>query len=255
MLRDLASAWGFDFTSVRLAAPAGNNREAGARAGRYDAFRSISREQGITLLCLGHHLEDQAETVCMRMLQGAGAGGIAGMKHEVRHDNLMIFRPLLHVGRARLREALLEAGVEWVEDASNSDTTLWRNRLRHRFFPLLKKAGADPIELFMRWQKQAAKVSERLEGGLLGIELRSDKNSCSTDWQQWQELSPPLRALLLQRMTRQLLGQACVPGRRHIELMEAWMAKGGSGGVDLSRSRLMRRNGEVLLTMAAGKFI
>jgi len=154
----------------------------------------------------------------------------------------------LQVPGEELRASLQAAGIGWLEDASNADTTLWRNRLRLHHFPSLKKAGVDPTELYMRWQRQAQLVAERLEAGVEMLELQNDGVSCSMAWHSWQQLSSELRATMLQRMMRNLFGQASVAGRRHIELVEAWMSKGGSSGVDLSRSRLMRRKGRVVLS-------
>lgn len=246
-LRGWAEARGIEFSGVRLPAPAGHNREAEARHGRYRAFETLASEHGITTLCLAHHRDDQAETVCMRMLQGAGAKGISGMRAVVQYGSLTVYRPLLHVPGLELRRALASAGVPWIEDASNRDLSLWRNHLRHRYFPALKSAGIDPTELYMRWQRMAEMTVSRLEGGLNGVKMDADRDGCSMEWHQWQRMPPELRAMQLQRMMRRLFGPACVAGKRHIELVEAWMANGGNGGVDLSRSRLMRRDDRLLL--------
>lgn len=246
-LHRLADSWGVNFLSLRLSPPSGINRESEARSGRYRAFARLAAEQGVSDVCLAHHREDQAETVCMRMLQGAGARGISAMRTVTRHGELTFYRPLLHVSKEALRAALLAAEVGWIEDVSNLDMTLWRNRLRHRLFPALKSSGVDPIELYMRWQRQAAMVSEKLEAELGGVELCSSAESCSLAWTTWRSLSAAMRATLLQRMMRQLFGVGSVAGRRHIELVETWMDQGGYGGLDLSRSRIMRKGERLVL--------
>ena len=70
-------------------------------------------------------------------------------------------------------------------------------------------------------------------------------------WEEWQHLATPMRVYLLKRMMRKLFGAAAVPGRRHILLVESWMQHGGFGGLDLSRSRLMRKDGRLYLVRKA----
>ncbi len=250
-LADQADLWGIPFFAVRLDGSSSVNREAEARDGRYRAFSELSREQGVTALCLAHHREDQAETVFMRLLQGSGVEGCQGMNPVRQHGELKIFRPLLHLSRSQLRMALKLSGVGWLEDASNSDTTLWRNRLRNRSFPAMEKAGVNPTELFLRWQKQAVRVASQIRSEVDHLQLQSDSECCWVAWKAWQLLAPPMRVYLLKRMMRQLFGATAVPGRRHILLVEAWMQHGGFGGLDLSRSRLMRKDGRLYLTRKA----
>lgn len=247
-LAEQAALWGIPFSAIRLETAPDSNREAAARSGRYEAFSQLSREQGITALCLAHHRDDQAETVFMRMLQGAGVQGIRGM-HKVRlRDGMKIFRPLLHLSRLELVTTLKNAGVTWLEDISNYDMTLWRNRLRRQVFPAMERCGIDPTELFLRWQRQAVTVSAEINSEIDHIQLHCDATGCSLPWREWESLPSMMRVYLLQRMMQRLFGQGTVAGRRHIILVEQWMQKGGFGGLDLSRSRIMRKDGRLYLT-------
>lgn len=250
-LAERAAAWGIPFYAARLE-PAGNgNREAAARHARYARFRLWAGEQGIRVLCLAHQRDDQAETVCMRLLQGAGAGGCRGMRSERHEGSLLLVRPLLHVPGALLRETLRRAGVDWLEDPSNRDTGLWRNRIRHRLFPAVERAGIRPDELFLRWQAQAELLAARLDaeaGRVLAegeAEVSEDAASAGMDvsllWRSWSACAPAVRARVLQRMMAMVLGESVTPGRRHILLVEQWTNHRGRGGLDLSRCRLQRR--------------
>ncbi|MES0371150.1 MAG: tRNA lysidine(34) synthetase TilS [Mariprofundaceae bacterium] len=246
-LAEQAALWGIPFSSVRLETSPGSNREAVARSGRYQAFHQLSQEQGLTALCLAHHRNDQAETVFMRMLQGAGVQGIRGM-HQVRlRDGLKIFRPLLHLSRSELVTSLKNAEVTWLDDISNSDMTLWRNRLRKQVFPAMEASGIDPTELFLRWQRQAVIISAEINSEIDQIHLQCDATNCSLPWREWEGLPSTMRAYLLQRMMQRLFGEGSVAGRRHILLVEQWMQQGGFGGLDLSRSRIMRKDGRLYL--------
>jgi len=242
-----ADAWGIPFSSVRLGVAPDSNREAEARSGRYEVFQTLANQSGHSDVCLAHHRNDQAETVFMRMLQGAGVHGICGMRGIRLRGGLRLFRPFLHLSRSELVEALQQAGVNWLEDVSNSDTTLWRNRLRRRTFPAMVTNGVDPVSLFLRWQHQATLVVEKVDDALSHVHFDCSEDTCTLSWQVWEGLSPMLRTYLLQRMMQQLFGEGVVAGRRHIDLMCVWMEQGGKGGLDLSRSRLMRKDGRLCL--------
>jgi len=242
-LSRLAGTWGIPFLSQRLGQAPLSNREAHARQGRYQAFQSMAKETGVFAIALGHHADDQAETVCMRMLQGAGVMGCRGIgAHSCRHD-LDIYRPLLHVRREVLKAAVEEAGIVCLDDASNVDISLWRNRIRLKLFPAMASQGVNPYALFMRWQKQAVDLAAVVSGEADRLDLHVTALACSVLWYDWQNLSQAVRAEVLQRMASSVLGEGVVLGRRHIELIEFWQKKGGRGGLDLSACRLSHRGG------------
>jgi len=242
-LAEQAAQQGIPFISDRLETASKRNREAEARRGRYALFQNWSREQNIHTLCLGHHRDDQAETVCMRLLQGAGAGGCRGMLRERQMGRLRIVRPLLHVGGHDLRRALRQAGIAWVDDPSNADVSIWRNRIRHQLFPAMAQLGYAPDSLFLRWREQAERVAAQLdaEADILLHELcRNTTHELYLPWKTWKGSTPAVRARVLQKCMALLLGDGVTPGRRHIMLVESWTQKSGRGGLDLSRCRLYR---------------
>ncbi|MDQ6953870.1 MAG: tRNA lysidine(34) synthetase TilS [Mariprofundaceae bacterium] len=234
----LAKSWGIPFTSRRLAKAPASNREARARQGRYQAFQEMAEATNITVLALGHHADDQAETVCMRMLQGSGIMGCRGIGLKSERGSLCIYRPFLHVPRLTLKQALQAAKIKWLEDASNHDLSLWRNRIRLRLFPEISANTYDPSDLFLRWQKQAVLLSATINREADTIQLHKTTSGCFISWYAWQNLSQAARAQVLQRMAPTVLGAGRVFGRRHIELIEFWQKRGGHGGLDLSSCRL-----------------
>jgi len=234
--------WGIEFYSARPGAASARNREAVARKARYAQFLCWAMDQGVTTLCLAHHRDDQAETVCMRMLQGSGVVGCAGMKPERTLNHLHIVRPLLQVPKSALQAALRQAGVGWLEDASNQDTSLMRNHIRYDLFPEMRRIGVDPTILFGRWQQQAVRLAVLLGTRASIAEIQREDSMVSVSWNVWRKMPGPVRACVLQRMTSILFGEGVVLGRRHIELAELWLAKGGHGGIDLSRCRLWHRS-------------
>jgi tRNA(Ile)-lysidine synthase len=113
--------------------PAG--QEGAARAARYQALWRAAAELGCGWLATGHTLDDQAETVLLQLLRGAGPEGLAGM--TVRSGRLL--RPLLGVRRAETRDCCAAVGVDWREDPTNQEPGPLRNRVRQRLLPLLEE--------------------------------------------------------------------------------------------------------------------
>jgi len=103
---------------------------ARARAARYAAFTQIMGETGLSDLLLGHHADDQAETLLMRRGAASGPSGLAGMAASVEKAAYRLVRPLLGIPGGMLREHLRQAGIGWAEDPGNSNGVATRSRLR-----------------------------------------------------------------------------------------------------------------------------
>jgi tRNA(Ile)-lysidine synthase len=110
--------------------------EAAARAARHAALEAAADRVGAVRIALGHTADDQAETVLMRLMEGAGVRGLAGIP-PVRGR---FIRPLLEVRHRHAVIALEAAGLPWIEDPSNDDPKFLRNRVRHELLPLLATA-------------------------------------------------------------------------------------------------------------------
>ena len=134
-VEELARQWGAPASVERVSIPVGRGQspEAAARAARYVAFRRAAERVGASRTALGHTADDQAETVLMRLLQGAGPRGIAGIP-PVRGPYI---RPLLEVRRHQIEAELRRLGVAWREDPTNRDPKFLRNRIRHDLLPFL----------------------------------------------------------------------------------------------------------------------
>jgi tRNA(Ile)-lysidine synthase len=122
-------------TPADLAPHRAAGQEGAARAARYEALWRAAGELGCGWLATGHTLDDQAETVLLQLLRGAGPDGLAGM--PVRSGRLL--RPLLGVRRAEARGCCSAVGMRWREDPTNQDPGPLRNRVRQRLLPLLEE--------------------------------------------------------------------------------------------------------------------
>jgi len=104
--------------------------EAAARVARYRLLAELARRLGAEAIATAHTLDDQAETVLMRLAAGSGPGGLAGMRTRDTRDGIVLLRPLLGVRKARLVATLARADIAWVDDPMNADPAFARPRLR-----------------------------------------------------------------------------------------------------------------------------
>lgn len=123
------------------AVAAGESIETAARRVRYAFLDAAADRLGATHIATGHTADDQAETVIMRLMRGAGLHGLSG----IRPRNGRVIRPLIDARRSAVEAFLTGAGEPWREDASNADPAMARNRVRHAVMPVLKAAGGDGI--------------------------------------------------------------------------------------------------------------
>ena len=117
----------------RLAKEGNIGIEAAARELRYGILRSYACENGFDRILTAHHMDDQAETVIMRLLSSAPFYALGG----IRRDDGMICRPLLDVPKEIIRRGVARLGLEVSEDSTNSDTGYLRNSIRHRIMPMI----------------------------------------------------------------------------------------------------------------------
>ena len=151
-VRELAAAHGLEIICESrdvkgYAAEKKLSLEAAARELRYELFRE-ALEGNLDRIAMAHNLDDQAETVLMKLVRGAGTKGLAGIYPEVsiQHSAVSsqprakaVIRPLLAIRRERLSDYLTELGQKWREDSSNRDLRHTRNRVRHGILPRLER--------------------------------------------------------------------------------------------------------------------
>lgn len=135
----LCAKWSVTFETCRLDVRTrrGEGREASARNARYLWYLSVVKPE--QYLLLAHQRDDQAETVLLNLLRGAGVRGLSAMGLASTFKKRRIIRPLLGYDRQLLLEYAKQYGLKWVEDASNEDITYSRNYLRHQIVPSLRK--------------------------------------------------------------------------------------------------------------------
>lgn len=164
-----------------------------ARDVRYAFFRRVARERGCRILATGHHADDQAETVLMRLLRGAGPAGLAGIPPVRVEEGLRIVRPLIECRHGTICAWLQDHGIPWREDRSNMDEQFLRNRVRNELLPRLRQDyNPKVIEALLRLAE-----AQRLENDLLnemtGEALERCVQTGGVDRKIFRELHEALR--------------------------------------------------------------
>jgi tRNA(Ile)-lysidine synthase len=162
----------------------GDSVEALARRARYEALRRLALEHGAQVVLLGHHRTDQAETLLLQALRGAGVAGLAGMPMAASREGLTWLRPWLKRPRGDIEAYVGHHGLAYVDDDSNTDDRYARNRLRSRVWPALASAFPQAEAALADAATWAAEASECLDAlatqdlSALGAEQALDLGAC-----------------------------------------------------------------------------
>jgi tRNA(Ile)-lysidine synthase len=170
---------------LKIECEPGMSLEAVARDGRYKVFATLQAEY----VALAQHQDDQAETLLLQLLRGAGVKGLAAMPlvrdlplgEELQDESLVaefsresrdvatprdrprLLRPLLHLSRREIEDYARENGLRWIVDESNEDVSFDRNFLRREVFPLLEKRFPAYRATFSRASRHMAEASDLLD--------------------------------------------------------------------------------------------
>ena len=142
--QELAKKYGLEivFEEIdvpRIAEEKGISPEEAARFERYDFFKRAAKERGIKKIAIGHTRDDQAETVLMRLIRGAGMKGLGGISPVKEMQGFLIIRPLIEISRKEVEEFISDSGLKFRKDSSNEKAIFTRNKVRLELIPLLEK--------------------------------------------------------------------------------------------------------------------
>jgi tRNA(Ile)-lysidine synthase len=221
--------------------PAGSSPEAWWRAERYRLFEEARQRLGVAVVATAHTLDDQAETVLLKLLRGAGPRGAAGIRERIAH----LIRPLLGARRADLREWLSRRGQAWREDPSNADPSRPRAWVRGELMPRLAAR-------FPSAQEHLAAFAEALRHDEAWLAAALDERG------HWPSPCRPVAlaavsALPLPLRRRWVLELAArlplaePPSRRQLAQVDALLEGRQPAAVDLGRRIVLRRRGSRLL--------
>ena len=205
-VRELCGSLNLALRMVDAPVDPGPSLEARAREARYRALREA---EPTALLATAHHGGDQAETVVLRLLRGAGPRGLVSIR-PLRDDG--IWRPLLEVSRDDLAEACRQSGWTAREDSSNADLGFSRNRLRHEILPAWERDEPGTARALVALARSAQELEPFLERALDRLSdlllLRVDADGFQLDFSSWPndrehpQADPELDPLLERTWTR-----------------------------------------------------
>jgi tRNA(Ile)-lysidine synthase len=161
--------------------------EAAARAARYEALREHATQTN-TIIALAHHARDQAETVLLQLLRGAGPAGLSAMPEAAAP----FARPLLRIEKSRIDEYASRVNLDHIVDESNADNRFARNRLRNTVWPQLTAAFPSAERTLSRaatWQQE----SDELATALAQIDLSSCEKNATIIASAWRQLTSARR--------------------------------------------------------------
>ena len=187
--------------SVEVERSSGFGLEAAARRARFSAMQSAMSDGEI--VAFAHHRDDQAETVLLKLLRGAGPEGLSAMRMLRQFGKGHAWRPLLGTSRATLRSYAGQVGLDWISDPSNADTLIDRNFLRMDVLPLVRKRWPEAdasISQSADWIRAAADYIEAESN--LALARVQGLDPATLRYRQWLELPDALRDPVLRRWLR-----------------------------------------------------
>ena len=196
--------------------------EEAARNARYDFFTTLLASGHADAILTAHTLDDQAETVLMKLLRGAWTEGLSAIHPVLTLPKGKILRPLLQTRRADIEAFLTQRNQPWRNDSTNTDTAFTRNKIRHELLPQLRAYNpnldqtlANLAELAReeesRWQTELARILPQLllpgkpvRGGGRAVSTAPGESAVSIELDRLRALDPALRRRVLRAAARQL---------------------------------------------------
>ncbi len=260
----LVHSWGLPITVgsedvVALARAEGRSLEEAAREARYRFLRAVLREvagdQPGSAIAVGHHRDDQFETLLLHLLRGGGLASMPGLQPRQQE----IIRPLLGVTRADTARYCEREGIMPLEDQSNTDARFLRNRIRHELVPLLTSLNAGIRETMIRnaegMQVDLAWLEAQVDMVQADVVRREEKNRVELAVPALRALPLSLQRHLLRRVTARLCGGQSPLELRHYPLIEELSGRPASAAtvtLHLPQRLVALRSGEVLTLQRRG---
>ncbi|HUT48697.1 MAG TPA: tRNA lysidine(34) synthetase TilS [Alphaproteobacteria bacterium] len=228
----------------------GSGIQSAARAARYALLGDWCRQNGVLHLLTAHHLEDQAETVLLRLGRGSGPDGLAAMPAIAEAPHYRLLRPLLDISKSALVATLQAARQDWLEDPSNHDPAHTRTRLR-QFSHRLEQAGvpADGFATMAASHGQARAQSDDAVAALLAAAATLHPEGwCALDPIRLAEAKPEHMRRALTRVIVTVAGRAYPPRGARLERVCEDLRRGDLGAArTIGGCRIVPTRGSLLV--------
>lgn len=202
--------------------------QARAREARYRLMRDWCSMAGAGLLLTAHTLDDQAETVLMRLSRTTSPDSLAGIASFGAWGGLALFRPLLGLRRQALRDDLLQRGQPWIEDPSNDDPRFERVRIRRQLAGLAA-CGITPerlADLALAAARTAARLEHLATAWTRQFVAEDEAGLCHVPSEPLNSLPLPLRQRILGRIVCHYGGGQASPEPHELRRLAAWVEEG-----------------------------
>jgi tRNA(Ile)-lysidine synthase len=229
----------------------GESPEEASRRVRRAFLTEAAARAGADVVATGHTLDDQAETVLMRLVRGAGAKALTGMAESGPGP---FVRPLLGIERDRLRTYLERRGLEFREDPSNRDMRFDRNRVRRLVLPVLREAlnpqaARHLVKAAQRFREDASHLDELADLAFERAVRRSSKDKLELEAEPLAKAPPPIANRIARRAILSMGADARRLAARHIDGLIDLAT--GPGGRELHLpGRLVARREKKLLHLS-----
>ena len=257
-VRETAAEWGIDATAEQadVAAYRAEHRltlEEAARQVRYDFLARVAGATGAAAVAVAHTADDQAETIIMHLLRGAGLAGLTGMLPvSTQNGESTIIRPLLDVWRRDVEAYCAANGLQPRRDRSNSDQRLWRNRVRLEILPYLEQASPGLRTNLLHTAAAVAGDNAYLDDVVQSIARRmltAADGGVTLSTAAWRDLPVALQRRLLRESWRQATGSRQDLSWAHTEALRRLAGGEGEGQLHLPGGlRAQRSYGAVHLS-------
>ena len=200
--------------------------QARARAARYGLMAAWCRTHAATALLTGHTLDDQAETVLMRLSRTMSPDSLAGIRPVGDWDGLPLLRPLLRVKRQALRDWLSHLGQPWIDDPSNEDTRFERVRAR-RSLAAMTPATTQRLATLAESSAGLAAMLERMAGRWIALSLREhDAGICHVAADDFRGIPAALQERILAMIIACYGGGQATPEADELRRLAQWACSG-----------------------------
>ncbi|WKY43974.1 tRNA lysidine(34) synthetase TilS [Eubacteriaceae bacterium ES2] len=202
VVRDFCEMYKIPFFSVRIdvgeiASDHKISVEEAGRQARYAFFEKVCQEESYNRIALGHHLDDQAETILMRLIRGTGIKGISGIR-----SNRTVIRPFLSVSRQEILDYCRVKGLTYCTDQSNFSNVYTRNKIRLELMPMILSINPQAQTHFCEFAQIANDYEDFLEDYLSRIEdtiIKKEQDRVLIKRKLWLEEKKIVRQALLRR--------------------------------------------------------
>jgi tRNA(Ile)-lysidine synthase len=247
----LAVSKNLPFVTRKALSPPGKSGmslEEEARDLRYDFLDHAKNAHGVHKIALGHTLDDQAETVIMRLLRGSGTTGLSGIPPVRNH---LYVRPLIEISRKEIQDYIAHRDLQTITDPSNFEKQHLRNRIRLDLLPQLKTYQPRIVEILGRtagiMRDETEWMETEAERWIQGNVKVLEAGSHSVPLKAFGELAAALQSQVIRRIIKRVQGGLRRVSLRHIEAIKGFIKGKPQATLNLPNGVQVKKSYEILL--------